>query len=82
MTLKRYFNQNPRHLKPHERAGFKDGKNNKPSSESEQFSGYEKQLVAEARNAWARYQQRKNEQIESIKGKIATEEKMRDEGVI
>ncbi len=79
MTLNRYFNQHPRSLKPHEREGRREGKNNKPPSDSESFSGYELQLIAKAKNSWAKYQQHKKQQILDVRGKITNEEDKRDD---
>ena len=62
MTLGRYFNQNPRELRPHEKEGIRDGKRNKPPQDSDNWSGYEQQLIAAAKNKWAQYQQHKKQQ--------------------
>jgi len=78
MTVSQYFNQNPRQLKPHEKAGMDDGEKNKPSQDSENWSGYEKQLIATAKNSWAKYQQFKSQQIKQIEGKIKKEEEKKD----
>ena len=79
MTLSRYFNQNTRQLKPHEKEGERDGKRNKPPQDSDNWSGYEQQLIATAKNKWAQYQQHKKQQIKQIEGRVEAEESKRDE---
>ena len=53
-------------------------KKNKPLQESENWSGYENQLIATARNSWAKYQQYKSQQIKQIEGNIKSEEDKKD----
>ena len=82
MTLSRYFNNNPKKLKPHEKEGERDGKRNKPDQGSDNWSGYEQQLIATAKNKWSQYQQHKKQQITQIEGRVKAEEDKRDEGYV
>ena len=79
MCLERYLNTDVGKKRPHIKQGRRDGKNNKPSSDSDSLSNYELGLIDDAKSSWSKYKKYQQDELGSASSKMDHEEFARDE---